>query len=97
MLIKFSDAYTQVLVAGDALCGIPDYEDRLGKPHVIALQESLLLELTRDRLKALKAAGGGLGIALEAYLEQMQQQAISHNRLGHVEGFTDPETTCGNS
>jgi small-conductance mechanosensitive channel len=88
------DAHVQVLVAGDGLCSILGYEDKLGKPRVVALQETELLELTGETIKALKTGGSALGEALAAYIHQMQEQAVKRNRLAQIEGFSTPASPC---
>ena len=88
------DAHVQVLVAGDGLCSILGFEAKLGKPRFVALQETELLELTGDTIKALKTAGGSPGNALAAYMEHMQNQAVLRNRLAHIEGFPTPPRPC---
>ena len=74
------DTHIQVLVAGDGLCSILDYEEKLGKPRVVALQETELLEMTGDNIKALKTTGDSLGNALADYIEQTQNQAVLRHR-----------------
>jgi small-conductance mechanosensitive channel/CRP-like cAMP-binding protein len=88
------DAHVQVLLAGDGLCSILGYEEKLGKPHVVALQETELLELPGANIKILEAGGGSLGQTLDAYIEQMQSRAVSQNRLAHIEGFSAPANPC---
>lgn len=93
-LAQGPDAHVQVLLAGDGLCSILGFEEKLGKPRVVALQETELLELPGANAKVLKAGGDSLGQALDAYIEQMQSRAVSQNRLAHIEGFTTPATPC---
>lgn len=88
------DAHVQVLLAGDGLCSILGFEEKLGKPRVVALQETEMLELPGANIKVLKAGGGSIGDALGAYLEQMQDKAVSRNRLAHIEDFSTPEIPC---
>ena len=80
------DAHVQELIAGDGLCSIPGCEEKLGKSRVVALQETELLELTGDNIKALKAGSDSLGYALTAYIEQTHNEAALCNRLAHIEG-----------
>ncbi len=81
------DAHVQELIAGDGLCSIPSCEEKLGKSRVVALQETELLELTGDNIKALKTGSDSLGYALTAYIEQTHNEADLCNQLAYIEDF----------
>ncbi|MDH3316739.1 MAG: mechanosensitive ion channel [Gammaproteobacteria bacterium] len=78
------DAHVQELIPGDGLCSIPGFEEKLGKSRVVALQETELLELTGDTVKALKTGSDSLGPALTAYIEQTHNEAGLRNRLAQL-------------